>query len=82
MVWAVPAARMPAGVGAFIADSNSLGFMAWEDIQSPEYVGDPKGVQTWIRRNPLGNDEWLLRTRRIFAPAVTDPGAAVKIMGV
>jgi hypothetical protein len=81
-LWAVPARRMPAGVGAFVADSQQLGFMAWEDINSPEYVGDPKGVQTWIRRNPLGNDEWLLRTRRIFAPAVTDPGAAVKIMGV
>jgi hypothetical protein len=82
MIWAVPARRMPSGVGAFVADSQALGFMAWEDLGSPEYVGDPREVQTWIRRNPAGNDEWLLRTRRVFAPAVTDPAAAVKITGV
>lgn len=82
MIWAVPARRMPSGVGAFVADSQALGFMAWEDLGSPEYVGDPRGVQTWIRRNPVGNDEWLLRTRRVFAAAVTDPAAAVKIVGV
>jgi hypothetical protein len=82
MVWAVPAARMPAGVGAFIADSNSLGFMAWEDIQSPEYAGSPDGIQTWTRRDPSANDSWLIRTRRIFAPAISDPNAAIKITGV
>lgn len=81
-VWAVPARRMPAGVGAFVADSRALGFMTFENLQSPEYVGDARGVQTWTRRNPVGNDEWLIRTRRVFSPAVTDPGAAVKIVGV
>lgn len=81
-IWAIPARRMPSGVGAFVADSQALGFMAWEDIQSPEYAGDPSGTQTWTRRNPVGNDEWLLRTRRIFAPAVSDPAAAIKITGV
>lgn len=81
-IWAVPAARMPSGVGAFVADSNSLGFMAWEDIQSPEYAGDPSGIQTWTRRDPSANDSWLIRTRRIFAPAISDPNAAIKITGV
>lgn len=80
--WIVPARRMPSGVGAFIADSNSLGFMTYEDLGSPEYVGSPDGVQTWTRRNPVGNDEYLLRVRRIFAPAVSDPNACVKITGV
>lgn len=82
MIWAVPAARMPQGVGAFVADSNMLGFVGWEDIQSPEYTGPASGIQTFVRRNPVANDEWLIRTRRIFAPAVTDPLAAVKITGV
>lgn len=79
---AVPARRMPPGVSALVADSNQLGFMGYENIPSPEYAGSPDGIQTWARRNPVANDEWLIRTRRVFAPAVQEPNAAVKITGV
>ncbi|GLY32124.1 hypothetical protein [Kineosporia sp. NBRC 101731] len=82
MLWTVPAARMPLGVSAFVADSKQLGFMGYENIQSPEYSGSADGIQSWVRRNPVANDEWLIRSRRIFAPAVQEPQAAVKITGV
>jgi hypothetical protein len=78
---AVPAARMPVGVTAIVADSQQLGSMGWENVASPEYSGPASGVQTWVRRNPQANDEWLIRNRRVFVPFVQEPNAAVKITG-
>lgn len=78
---AVPTRRLPPGVTALVADSRQLGFMGYEDIPSPEYTGPADGIQTWARRDPSANDQWLIRTRRVFAPAVQEPNAAVKITG-
>lgn len=79
---AVPAARMPAGVSAIVLDPDQLGSMGYESIPSPEYVGPADGIQTWVRRNPQANDEYLVRSRRVFVPFVQEPNAAIKITGV
>ena len=78
----VPTARMPAGVGAILLDSTQLGALGYEDIPSPEYQGTADGIQTWIRRDPAGNDQWLLRNRRTVVPFVQEPGAGIKLTGV
>lgn len=80
-IWAVPARRMPSGVSAFVFDSAQLGFMAYEDLGSPEYSGAADGVQTYVRRDPAATDKWLIRSRRTFAPAVQEPAACVKLTG-
>ena len=80
-VIAVPAARMPPGVTAIVADSSQLGSMGWENIPSQEYTGPPDGIQTWIRRDPTANDQYLVRNRRVFVPIVQEPNAAIKITG-
>jgi hypothetical protein len=68
---------------ALILDSSALGSLGYENIPSPEYQGDPaNGVETLTRRNPLGNDEWLVRGRRPVVPFVQEPGAACKITGI
>jgi len=77
-----PASRMPSGVGAMILDSAQLGDLAWEKVPSPEYQGEPSGIQSWIRRDPNATDSWLIRTRRTAVPIVREPGCAVKITGV
>lgn len=78
----VPAARMPAGVGAMLVDSQQLGALAYENIPSPEYQGAANEVQSWIRRDPNATDSWLLRTRRTVVPVVQEPNAGIKITGV
>lgn len=77
----VPSARMPSGVSVLLADTNSLGAIAYETIPSPEYQGAASGIQSWIRRDPTANDSWLLRTRRSFVPIVQEPASSVKITG-
>ena len=75
--------NLPAGVSAMILDSTQLGSLAHERIPSPEYDGDPaQGVETWTRRDPLGNDQWLTRVRRPVVPIVQEPACAVKLTGV
>jgi hypothetical protein len=75
-------ARLGAGVGPILLDRTQLGGLAYEQIPSPEYEGDPaNGVQTWIRRDPDGNDQWLVRGRRPVVPIVQEPACAVKITG-
>jgi hypothetical protein len=60
-----------------------LGSLGYERIPSPEYSGDPSsGVETQSRRNPAGNDEWLVRGRRPVVPFVQEPGAGCKITGI
>jgi hypothetical protein len=78
----VPAANLPGGVGtaAWLLDTESLGFIATEDLgggYSP--AGDL--VESKTIREDL-NDAWRLRARVNFAAAVTDPGASYKITSV
>jgi hypothetical protein len=67
---------------AFILDSTMLGGLAYERLESPEYSGDPaNGVESWTRRDPAANDQWLVRGRRPVVPIVQEPQAIVAITG-
>lgn len=79
----LPTNNLVAAGNAFIVDSSMLGGIGYERIPSPEYTGDPAtGVESWSRRNPAANDEWLIRGRRPVVPIVQEPGAGYKITGV
>lgn len=67
----------------FVVDSTMLGGLAYERLESPEYSGDPaNGVESWTRRDPAANDQWLVRGRRPVVPIIQEPNAAVAITGV
>jgi hypothetical protein len=79
----MPTPNLPTAGQAIVLDSQNLGSLGFERIPSPEYQGDPaNGVETLTRRNPLGNDEWLVRGRRPVVPFVQEPGAACKLTGL
>lgn len=78
----LPTPNLPTAGTAIVLDSNSLGSLGYENIPSPEYQGPAEGVQTQTRRNPLGNDEWLVRARRVVVPFVQEPGAGCKLTGM
>lgn len=81
---AIAPAHFPAssGVQAMVVDRSVFGSLVFEEIPSPEYTGTAKaGVQTWVRRDPDGNDQWLVRGRRPVVPIVQEPRAAVEITG-
>ena len=66
----------------FVVDSTMLGGLAYERLESPEYAGDPaNGVESWTRRDPAANDQWLVRGRRPVVPIIQEPNAAVAITG-
>lgn len=72
--------NLPAGVKALVVDTDMLGGLAYERLESPEYQGDPaNGVETWVRRDPQANDQWLARGRRPVVPVVQEPGAGCVI---
>jgi hypothetical protein len=72
--------NLPAGVQAMVVDTDQLGGLAYERLESPEYQGDPaNGVETWTRRDPDANDQWLVRGRRPIVPVVQEPNAACLI---
>jgi hypothetical protein len=72
--------NLPAGVKALVLDSSMLGGLAYERLESPEYQGDPaNGVETWTRRDPDANDQWLVRGRRPIVPVVQEPNAGCVI---
>lgn len=74
--------NLPTGVKALVLDSTMLGGLAYERIESPEYSGDPaNGVESWSRRDPDANDQWLVRGRRPVVPIVQEPNAGVAITG-
>jgi len=67
-----------------LVDTDMLGGMADENIQSPGYsttnqAGAP-GVQAKSIREEK-SDKWLLRCRRVTVPVVTDYRAAITITG-
>jgi hypothetical protein len=78
----LPTPNLPTAGTAIVADSTALGALGYENIPSPEYQGGAEGIQTATRRNPLGNDEWLVRARRSVVPFVQEPGSACKITGM
>lgn len=79
----LPTPNLPTAGQAIVLDSSTLGALGYERIPSPEYQGDPaNGIETLTRRNPLGNDEWLVRGRRPVVPFVQEPGAGCKITGL
>jgi hypothetical protein len=67
---------------AFVVDSTMLGGLAYERLESPEYAGDPaNGVESWTRRDPAANDQYLVRGRRPIVPIIQEPNASVAITG-
>lgn len=79
----LPTPNLPTAGTAIVCDSRALGSLGYERIPSPEYNGDPaNGVETLTRRNPSGNDEWLVRGRRPVVPFIQEPGAGCKITGI
>jgi hypothetical protein len=80
VIWTV---NLPTPTTAFVLDSQMAGTMAYENVPSPEYAGDPgTGIETWIRRDPDGVDQWLVRGRRPVVPAITDPNACYSLTGL
>jgi hypothetical protein len=74
---------LPSAGTVFVLDSGMLGGIGFERIPSPEYNGDPAGgVETWSRRDPNANDQWIVRGRRPVVPVVQEPFAAYKITSV
>jgi len=81
----LPTNNLPGGAATsvFVVDSTMLGGIGYERIPSPEYQGDPaNGVESWSRRDPSANDQWIVRGRRPMVPVVQEPGAGYKITGV
>lgn len=73
----LPTPNLPAA-GAWVIDSKFLGGIADENLGGG-YAGGI--VETKSIRDD-DNDQWRLRARRVMAPYVTDPGAAIKITGI
>jgi hypothetical protein len=72
--------RMPAGIDRLLIDREQFGALGYENIPSPEYEGDPaNGIETWARRDPQANDQWLIRGRRPVVPIVLEPNAGIEI---
>jgi hypothetical protein len=79
----LPTNNLPTASAAFVVDSQMLGGIAYERIPSPEYTGDPaNGVESFTRRDPSSNDQWIVRGRRPVVPIIQEPGAGYKITGV
>jgi hypothetical protein len=75
--------NLPVASTVFVIDTSLFGGLGYERIPSPEYQGDPaNGVESWTRRDPAANDQWLVRGRRPVVPIVQEPNAAYKITGV
>ncbi|HET6154354.1 MAG TPA: hypothetical protein VFE15_15525 [Marmoricola sp.] len=72
--------HLPNGIDRLLIDREQFGALGYEDLESPEYEGDPaNGVETWVRRDPDANDTWLLRGRRPVVPVVLEPNAGISI---
>jgi hypothetical protein len=78
----LPTPNLPTAGTAIVVDSSALGALGYENIPSPEYQGPADAIQSLTRRNPAGNDEWLVRARRSVVPFVQETGAGCKITGM
>jgi hypothetical protein len=63
-----------------LVDTAELGGMADEDLGGPGYAKSLKGVEVKSIREDK-TDGYLLRSRRVTVPVVTDPTAGVQITG-
>lgn len=62
----------------YLVDRDTLGGMADEDLESPDYVKVARSnVEAWSERNK--RDGYDVRARRVVVPIVEDPLAGVKI---
>jgi len=77
----LPTNNLPgAATECYVLDSTMTGGIGYERLESPEYSGDPaNGVESWIRRDPAANDQWIVRGRRPVVPVVQEPLAIYKI---
>jgi hypothetical protein len=67
----------------YLIDTVAFGGLAYERLGSPEYAGDPaSGIETWTRRDPDANDQYLVRGRRPVVAYVNGPMAAWVLTGV
>lgn len=72
--------NLPVAATCFVLDTTMTGGLGYERLESPEYQGDPaNGVESWIRRDPQANDQWIVRGRRPVVPVVQETGAIYKI---
>lgn len=72
--------NLPVASTCFVMDTAMTGGIGYERLESPEYTGDPaNGVESWIRRDPQANDQWIVRGRRPVVPVVQEPLATYKI---
>lgn len=79
----LPTNNLPVASTCFIMDTTMTGGLGYERLESPEYQGDPaNGVESWIRRDPDANDQWIVRGRRPIVPVVQEPLAIYKITGL
>lgn len=71
---------------ALVADTDLLGGMADEDLQSPGYArageAGQAGVEVLTERLTGGRDGWFMNARRVTVPVVLEPLAGYKITGV
>lgn len=75
--------NIPTAGVAIVADSQQLGGMADEDLESPGFVKvGGQAVEVRSRRDPNGVDEYWLAARRVTVPVVNEATAARKITGV
>lgn len=73
--------NLPVGISALVLDSNALGSIAYEEIESPGYAGSvAETVQTKVIRDD-DRDRWKLQARRPVAPMIQEPNAAIAITG-
>lgn len=81
------ALNMPfGGTSAFVLDSRQLGGLASEDLGGPGYIAATgermlADIETKVIREDK-IDSYLVRGRRVFAPVVKNPAAAIRITGV
>ena len=81
--WFAGLARLPAGTDGIVLDRSVFGARAFRRIPSPEYVGSSEsGIETWSRRDPVANDQWLIRGRRSMIGVIQEPRAARKLTGI
>ena len=63
-----------------LVDTTRLGGMAHEELGDPDFKRAPSGIESHVQRISE-RDSYLIRGRRITAPVVTDPDAAVTMVG-
>jgi len=76
----IKSTNLPSGVNVMVLDSTQLGSIAYENIGG-DFSGRAPEVETHNARIP-GRDGWLMRGRKVAAPMIQEPAAAVKVTGV